>query len=314
MKRNRTKEKRPGKFCKLFREWSNRLKKWLKCMTLEHPFRMMIMVSGGLLLIALLFRWGLYIVRETLHMTRSHTNEGFMHFVRTDQGIDTWFSFFGSYFGVIATVVLGIITLRFSFRLGQREQLAKVREIKIEQMLLYDMFSDFAPSQWKHSDTRQYRFLLEIVLAEYDSVYSSEIDEVWWGNCNKDYGCSDKRKLSDYKAYVDNAGKTTIYIYFNELEAGASLSGDALRDTVLYFYHIREYEPFMMERHELCRWIEIYMKLTDITWFKNQEPDAFWIKFSIVVENSKKLEKCVELHEIIHGVEISNTRYNINEK
>ena len=303
MKRNRTKERKPSKS-----------KKWLKNMTLGHPFLVTVVVSALLFVVAFIFRGILFVAKQHLYTVRGARGENFLPFVRTDQGIDTWFSFFGSYFGVIATVALGIITLRFSFRLGQREQLAKVRGIKIEQIHLYDMFSDFAPSQWKHSDTRKYRFLLKIVLAEYDPIYNFEIDEVWWGNCNKDYGYSDEKKLPDYKAYVDNADKATIYVYFNEFEAGINSTREASKNPVSYFYHIQEYEPLMMERYERCRRIEIYMKLTDITWFKGQEPDAFWIKFSIVVENNKKLEDCVELHEIVHNVEVSNTPYDINKE
>ena len=308
MKENRTKEKKVDESYKLLGKLSKCLKKWFKNMTLEHPFGVTVGVSVGLFLFAFVFRWSLNVLREVLYIVRGFMGEEFLPSVRTNQGVDTWFAFFGSYFGMIATVALGIITLRFSFRLGQREQLAKVRGIKIKQMRLYDMFSDFAPSQWKHGETRKYRFLLKIVLTKYDPIYNFEIEEILWGNCNKEYGYGDKRELSNYKAYVDNAGKTTIYVYFTEFES--NLSGGTLKDTISYFYHIREYEPLLLERHERSRRIEIYMKLTDIAYFKNQDPDVFWVKFSIVFENNKKLEKCVELHEIIHNVEISNAPYD----
>lgn len=301
MKKDRTEEK-PSKL----KKWSNNPKNCVRSMTLVHPFWTTFGVSMVLLFAVFIFRGVLVALDKGLIAIRSVMGEEFLSSVRADQGIETWFSFFGSYFGVIATVVLGIITLRLSFRLGQREQIAKVVGIRIKKMRLYDMFSDFAPSQWKHNDVGEYRFLLKIVLTEQESVYKFDINKVQWGNCDKDYGYCEREEF-DYKVYVDNVNNTVIYIYFNEFKSESDSEKEESRDAFSYFYHIQEYEPLLLERHERYRWLRLDMKLTETTWIEDQEPDTFWVNFSVLFENNGKCKKCVKLHEIIHEMEIRNT-------
>lgn len=267
-------------------------------MIMLHPIRVTLAISAVLFLGAFLFRCILWKLNQCL---QGHTNDRLV-FLQAEQGIETWFSFFGSYFGVIATVALGIITLRLTIKMGQKEQTAKFQNLKISRIYLYDMFADFAPSQLKHSDVKNYQFLLKIILLGHDSGYELGVSDVRWMECSENYGYGVEKKLTGCKIYVDKADEPIIYVYFNDFMDYEG-HGNPL-ETISYFYHIDRYEPLVMERYLKCRWLRMNMIMKERIWKKGQEPEVFSTDFNVLFEYGSKSKDCVELYEIEHNMEI----------
>lgn len=288
MKENHTKEKKQRKFIK-----------WVNNMIMLHPIWVTIIISAVLFGGAFILRLVLWVLNNCL---QGYTDNRFV-FVQAEQGIETWFSFFGSYFGVIATVVLGIITLRLTIKMGQKEQVAKFQNLKISEMYLYDMFADFAPSQLKHGK-KNYQFLLKIILVGHAPEYELGVADVRWSECGKKYEPGEEKELPDCEIYVDKADKPIIYIYFNDFKDCGDRQES--RKTISYFYHINRYEPLMMERHFRCRWLRIDMFMKERIWKKGQAPEVFSADFRVLFENGYKRKDCVELHEIEHNMEIKD--------
>lgn len=289
MNENRTKEKIIDKIMKKIND-----------RIMLHPIRMTVAISAILFVIAFAFRWVLWRV-DCWFQGRT---DGWLFFVQADQGIETWFSFFGSYFGVMATVALGIITLRLSFKISHKEQIAKLQGLRIKEIYLYNMFADFAPSQLLHSDVRNIQFLLKIVLLGHDPGYELDVTDIRWADCGEDYKEQNERKLSDCKVYVDKADDPIIYIYFNEFNS-KDCPIDS-KETISYFYHTNRYEPLLMERYNRCRWLRITMTMKERIWKKGQMPEQLSADFRILFENGDKRKDCVELYEVKHNMEIED--------
>ena len=262
-----------------------------------HPIWITILISFALLLGVFLFRLVLWVLDCCL---QGNTDGGW-RFLQAEQGIETWFSFFGSYFGVITTVILGIITLRLTIKMEHKDQVAKFQNLKISELYLYDMFADFVPSQLKHSDVKNYQFLLKIILSGHDPGYELEVSDVRWSECSEEYGCGVEKELDACRVYVDKADEPIVYVYFNDFKDQMDP-----RETISYFYHINRYEPLMMERHLRYRWVRMNMIMKERIWKKGQEPEVFSADFRVLFENRFKGKDCVELYEIEHNMEIED--------
>lgn len=289
MNKNHTKEKSTSSVKKKISDW-----------IMLYPVWMTVAVSAILFVIAFVFRWGLWFVDCCF---RGHTDK-YLSFVQASQGIETWFSFFGSYFGVMATVALGIITLRLSLKINQKEQIAKLQGLKIKETYLYNMFADFAPSQLRHSDVKDMQFLLKMVLSGYDPGYELDVTDIRWADCDEDYKVRNERELPDCKVYVDKADEPIIYVYFNDLKKGESLA-DPMQ-TISYFYNMNCYEPLLMERHCRCRWLRITMTMQERIWKKGQRPEQLSADLRVLFENGSKRKDCAELYEVKHNMEIED--------
>lgn len=140
------------------------------------------------------------------------------------------------YLGMGATVVLGLIALRFSFKTEERKRIEELQKININSIKFYDMHEGVVPSEMRYDDIKKCRFLLKIELSGENSSYEYQVDKVWWGACGEDYSNSDPKALSNCKAYVENAALVTLYVYFDEFEAGSGEEKDGENAIMLFFF------------------------------------------------------------------------------
>ena len=231
--------------------------------------------------------------------------------------VETGLSILVGYLGMGATVVLGLITLRYTFKTDERKRVEQLQNVKIKSVHFYNMYEDFVPSKLRYADTKEYQFLLEIKLKGGISDYQLKIEKVWWSDCNDKYENSCKRELGNFKAYVENTANYTIYIYFDEFESIhiPEKYGDD-RSDISFFYHIRDYEPLLLEKYMRHRWIQLDMLIRDNVWSEKQRQEQFAVEFKILVENrSFRQEKreWIELNEVEHSFKIMDTRSKQND-
>lgn len=291
----------------------NRLKYFVRCIVLLHPVLLTVIIVGFLFLFAFFFCW----ISVELDSGRWVKLGEYLTYLYTEWSIVDALSLLVGYLGMGSTIVLGIIALRFSFKTEEREQIERLQNITIKSVCFYNMFDDFVPSKLKYNDIKECQFLLELELLGERSGYEFQIEKVLWGNCDEKYESDAKKELNHCKTYVENATVTTINVYFDEFEfiSGEGKDGDD-KNSISYFYHIRDYEPSLMKRNMRYRWIQLDMNVREKVWTKNQIPKEFTAELDILIENRndrKEKQGWIELHEIRHNIKIDNTKDNTNE-
>ena len=287
------------------------IKKKAREFTILHPYLYFFCIVLFLLLLALL---GCWVAAELDQGVCMWPNDAFSYlYLRWDA--ESGLSLLVGYLGAASTIVLGLLALRFSYKVEERELVARLRNFKVLSVCLYDMYEDFIPKELRYSDSKRYQFLLKIVLSGNSSDYDIKAREVLWGECNDQYEMIDERGLSDCRIYVENAIRTTIYIYFNEFKFVEEKDADEtdMRKRVSFFYHIRDYEPLLQERYMRHQWIRMSMCMQEKAWMKRQKPHIYDAEFELLVENRQigetkevniKIPKYLNLYEISHNIQI----------
>lgn len=278
-------------------------------MVLLHPFLLTGFMMGVLFLVAIMFCWASVIIDQGRWMGLRET----LSYLYFKWEIETGLSLLISYMGMGATVVLGLITLRFSFKTEEHARIKGLQNIKIKSVHFFDIYEDFVPSKWRYSDARESQFLLEIRLSKGSSDYMLQINKVYWAGCEEGYTYGVWQELNQCKVYIENAANTIIYVYFNEFEAvqNKQLEEDDKGNSITFFHHIEDYEPLLFDKSVRHRWIQLDMKVSEKVWVKKQVPKAFRAEMDILVENRcdrNPQKDWIKLYEIRHDIKIDNTK------
>ncbi len=224
------------------------------------------------------------------------------------------------YAGAAATVILGAITLRFSFKVDQRDVIAKLRNFKVSSILLYDMFENFAPEEVLYEEARGFHFLMRIELSGNAPDYELEVNRVWWEMSGDENRTTLEGQMCGCQIYVENAAETVIYIFFDEPQwvNGAQVCEEDKRNKISFLYNICDYEPSLLERNMRQRRICMDMSIKEKIWVKNKKKNKrekyrneYKAEFKILVENKahkRNSEKYVPLCEIQHNFELERIR------
>lgn len=280
-------------------------KQRVRNMVLLHPVLLTVLIIVFLALFALIMCW----ISVEIDLDRWMKLDESVSYLYNKWDVATGLSLLAGYLGMGATVVLGLIALRFSFKTEERKRIEELQKININSIKFYDMHEGVVPSEMRYDDIKKCRFLLKIELSGENSSYEYQVDKVWWGACGEDYSNSDPKALSNCKAYVENAALVTLYVYFDEFEAGSGEEKDG-ENAISFFYHIKEYEPLLMKRNKRHRWIRLDMYMREKVWTAKRRQEGFTAKLEILVENraeEKEKQQGIELHEISHNVKINNT-------
>lgn len=251
-----------------------------------------------LFIFAFIFCW----IAVEIDMRKCMGVKEFLGYLYIKWDIGTGLSLLSGYLGMGATVVLGLIALRFSFKTEERKRIEQFHNTRVKRIRFYDMFDDFVPSKLRYDDIKKCQFLLEMELTEDSADFDFQIEKVWWGD-SEEYKCDNMKELNCCKTYIENTPDTIIYIYFDEFEP------DYEKEKVSFFYHLRDYEPLLLPRGMRYRWIQLDMRAREKVWITNQVRDEFKVEFKVLVENRndrKENENWVELHEVRHNIEIDN--------
>lgn len=279
-------------------------KRLVRNIVLLHPILLTVLIVLALFLFAFLFCW----ISVEIDLNRGLKIREFVKYLYTEWSVETALSLLIGYLGMGATVVLGLIALRFSFKTEERARIAELQNIAINDIQLYDMYENAAPSEMKCDGIKGHRFLLKMELLGGSFSYEYQIDQVWWGACDESDANTGLKPLENCQAYVENAGTVTIYVYFDEFEGA---SKEEKESSIAYFFHIGEYVPLLMNRYKRHRWIRLEMNVRETVWMEKRRPEEFMAKFEILVENrnerNERQEKRMELHEIRRHIRIDNT-------
>lgn len=278
---------------------NSKMRNCIRSIVLLHP----ILLTGVIMLLLFIFAFMFCWIAVEIDMRKCVRAREFLGYLYTEWNIETGLSLLCGYLGMAATIVLGLIALRYSFKTEERKRIEQFHNTRIKRIRFYDMFDDFVPSKLRYDDIKKYQFFLEIALTGDSADFDFLIERVWWGNLGDRYQCNNMKKLNHCKTYIENEPDTVIYIYFDEFEP------DYEKKKVSFFYHIRDYEPLLLQRSMRYRWIQLDMRAREKVWIKNQVSNEFTVDFKILVENRndrKENENWVELHEVRHNIEIDN--------
>lgn len=223
-----------------------------------HPYRTVIRIF----LIAMVFCVAWVVLLHLIGRFLKYVNVSWLSDFLSAQGsTGVWFSFFGSYFGVIATVVLGILTIRFTIRQEQNKELTAISGIKIDAFKLFDTERDRYPD-WGHIDTAQRRYILQFNVGSLPAYY--DIEEIEAKYCFYHTLVEIQDNLAKWEKLANSFYRHERgfhRIYFNETECQASANNDS-KKTFNYFYRLSCYEPMMLtEQERQCLiWLTIRLR------------------------------------------------------
>lgn len=277
---------------------NSKMRNRIRSIVLLHP----ILLTGVIMLLLFIFAFMFCWIAAGIDLGGCVGIKTLLGHLYTEMDMGIGLSLLSGYLGMGATVVLGLIALRYSFKTEERKRIEQFHNMRIKRIRFYDMFDDFVPSKLRYDNIKKCQFLLEMELMGDSADFDFHIEKVWWGD-SEEYKCDNMKELSCCKTYIENAPDTIIYIFFDEFEP------DHEKEKVSFFYHIRDYEPLLLPRSMRYRWIQLDMRAREKVWIKNQVSNEFKVEFKVLVENRndrKENENWVELHEVRHNIEIDN--------
>lgn len=190
-------------------------------------------------------------------------------------GKDVWFSFYGSFLGVIATVILGFITLRFSANLERIHKEESYFKLNISEIKFYDLYRDFHPSLYREA-SQDKRFLISLQMDAFEPSYEIRLESMEWG---KDENTL--KKVKDVEMQILQQEKTILKFYFDDIKSDDKDSSS--EESFNYYYRLFAYEPLIKEFNERQRCLKLQFSVKTKRNTKDKENDI--IELSLSVEN-----------------------------
>lgn len=217
-------------------------------------------------------------------------------FTRLEGGIDTWFSFYGSYLGVLAAVVSGLITLRLSIKIDLWDRVSKLCDMNVRTICLYDFWSEYKPSVMVYNEENK-RYCFQITFEKYQPYYKVDVMEVEWGTFEGSEESRMFRKIDGIKAYFEQKEMSRLYIYCDDFTENIQ------KKSLNYYYHLLAYEPITMKSFERKRILKIKLKMREKLFEKL--PEDFDITLEIVLENKEYKDECMNLECLDYDISIN---------
>lgn len=165
--------------------------------------------------------------------------------------LGNWFAFFGSYCGVIATVVLGILAVRLTIKQDQSKNYSDISDLDLNTFLLYDLWRSYQPSFYGEDLGR--RFILTFNIEGLKTYYNIRKMKASWGfmvNDGKEYLC-----LRELKVKQERTDHLKVTFCFDDFE------GCATKDSFNHFFRLSCYEYNMMSSIERQRWLKLQFEI-----------------------------------------------------
>lgn len=182
--------------------------------------------------------------------------QGFLRFkgitlFSMNAGLSDWFSSFVGYAGAIATVVLGILTVRLSIKQDQSNDYSAISELRLSNFLICDLWYKYTPSRFERDRGR--RFVLTYSITGLKAYYSISSIELYWKSAEKE--SAQYVKLENQVVQHRSTCDTKVTACFDEF-----LNCDP-SDSINYFLHLNLYGLKMMPPEEKRRWLRMHIKL-----------------------------------------------------
>lgn len=248
-------------------------RRWFNKEIIEHPIRFTLIIIFLLFLGVYAFLW---ILR---HVDNVFGKFLCINFTRFDGGIESWFAFYGSFFGVIATVIVGIITLRLDIKMNQMQTASEVNKLTLKKINLYDRKREFKPSIWANGDDSK-RFMLELIFSRFEPYYSIDVNQVFWGIFDHSFNIHKQYKLDIQVAKVQTPNKLKVYVSFDDINVNYI---NKIEHSFNYFYCIQRFEPILMPTYEKQRQLILKLKLENTLY--PLKDDKMFVDLKIKVEH-----------------------------
>lgn len=281
------------------RNITSNLKKSIKTSVLEQPILTIVCFS----LFPPLFIWDVIVLIEIFLqcVLEKFFFQGIIDAILAELGMST-LSLFIAYFTLVATIALGVITLRLTIKTEHTNRMEKLQELSIRKITFYNQYEAFLPSKMRYSNNYAGQFLIKIDFNHFNNHYEIEITDIQWGQCNSKYKLKDNKTLNKCKSYVENGSQRSLYIFFDDFEQ-RDLKDK--KESVNYFYHINEYVPETMNKYDRYRWICLKFIIKEKINVKDRKSNEYPVEYNILVENVKQNKDCVKLCEIQHDMNIN---------
>lgn len=171
-----------------------------------------------------------------------------------EDGISVWLSFWGSYVGAIATILIALITLRLTLKNdisakdSELNELAlKFHRFEVKNIHLYDLEECFPVEELEHFDSYiNGRYLIKIEFGQpFPPYFDIQLKKFEWGKmCGNEVVYSPMKCVTEYES-----NKNFIMLFL--------LNSDNDMGTINELYYINYFEPLVMLKHERRHWIRI---------------------------------------------------------
>lgn len=223
-----------------FRKDKLSLSNWLE----DHP---VLFVVGAIFVLVIIA----FVVWIALRCLQSFLRSMGITWFSMNAGLSNWFSSFIGYAGAIATVVLGILTVRLSIKQDQSNDYAAISELQLSNFRICDLWHEYTPSHFERDQGR--RFVLVYDIKGLKAYYSIRSIELYWKPAGKE--SAQYIKLENQVVQHRSTCETKVTAYFDEFP-----NCDRI-DSIYYFLRLDFYEPKMMTPEEKRRWLQMHIKL-----------------------------------------------------
>ncbi len=261
------------------------VKEWIIKKMIRYPFRFTLAIAVSLYVFAYLF---LGFLRLADYLSQGKEVGWLGRFTQLSQGVESWYTFFGSYFGVIATVILGIVALRLDIKIQRISRESEINGLTVSQIKLYDLWRDYVPSVLRGGDISG-RFILKLSFDKFDPYYDIAIEKAEWGLLKSDYLPDECYELDTVSVQIKARKQLEIYLNFDDLKVPNS------KETMNYFYRIQCFEPIMMKPYERQRCLKLELRLKKMLY--GSQTEDIRANLEITVENGNYQDGCVMLEE-----------------
>ena len=211
-------------------------------------------------------------------------------------GKDIWFGFYGSFLGVIATVILGFITLRFSANLERIHKEENFFKLNISEIKLYDLYRDFHPSLYRE-DSNDRRFLISLQMDAFEPSYEIGLASMEWGKDEKNL-----KEIKDVEMQILQQEQTILKFYLDDIKSDDE--NYSCEETFNYYYRFFAYEPVIKAINERQRCLKLRFSVKTKRNTRDKENDI--IELFLFVENIGYRDDSMSLG-------LCNTRMNLVE-
>ncbi len=187
----------------------HKTRKLLAKFIIKYPFTM-------ILILFMTFLSMPYLLLGILHCLECSYQKSSWHlpssYIVLDSGAEGWFSFWASYLGVVATIIVAFITLRLDLTITKNNRASDINKLTVKEIRLYDLWRDFTPSVLKIQGTTK-RFALHLTFNKFEPYYAINIENVYWDRIdNEQTGYTNQRKGHTQKDSPDGLEFSDIQI------------------------------------------------------------------------------------------------------
>lgn len=253
------------------------MKTKIKDMLLNHKIRLFLI----LLFIFLIAPFLLLIVMRTIENGIKTIPDWIAGFTRLEDGINVWFTFWGSYAGAITTMLLSVCAMYLSVKFERAneknamiQQAMAFHQFQIKEVELYDLKQCFPVKILdKFEDVTKGDYIIKIQFEKsFPPYFDVNVEDVEWRDSKSNF-----RHLEYISSVMESNIVFNIYLLL--------APEDEQRYDINYFYHINYYEPQVMLLRERTRCLRLYLKCENQMDFEKNKDDAMKLMIDIELEN-----------------------------